>query len=274
MENDTRTLIDAAAEHVPQARLEEIALPDGALAVVTPAGATVRFEDLEKFRAAPRRVRAEVRHETPASFCAYVKAYSDKARTRVLASLENREIVAHLDWHSAGEGGASWATHRAVWPAALTPAFEAWHSVHDKPMTQREFAEFLQDRCFDALAPSAADLMEVAQNFEVIRDVKFRQAINLSTGERQFQFTEDDQTRGAVTCPKLIRLRTGVFWGCDPVEWAARLAYNMLDGKLTFRVQIVRLDELLDAEFERLVDAIAVDLPDVPVHRGRVVARA
>ncbi|MDF2234840.1 DUF2303 family protein [Albimonas sp. CAU 1670] len=275
MNTETRTLLDAAREHLPKAELQTVAAPDEALAIITPEGATVRFEDLEKFRAQPKRVRADVVHETPSSFVAYVKDFADAGRTRVMASLEKREVVAHIDWHGPGAGGASWATHRATWPATLTPAFAGWHDVHDKPMGQREFAEFLQDRCFDAIEPEAADLMEVAQNFDVIRDVKFKSAVNLSTGERQFKFEETDQTKGAVTCPKLIRLRTPVFTGCDPVEWAARLAYNIGEGgKLTFRVQIIRLEELLDAEFDRLVDSVAVDLPDMPIHRGRVASRA
>lgn len=269
MSEETRTLLDAAQEHLPRAGLQM--MPDNPLlvSVTETANGKVRFEDLEKFAAAPRRVRQLVRHETPQSFCGYVNAFRDASRTRIFASLEKRQVVAQMDFHApAGEDPASWRTHRAVYPAQFCEAFDAWASVHGKPMAQREFAEFLEDRAEDAVAPEPADLMEVAAKFEAVRNVEFRSAVNLSTGERQFKYDEKDSQGGGITCPKAIRLRTPVFYGSDPVEWSARLAYSISDGALAFTVRIHRFAELLDAEFERLCDVVAVDCPETPVHRG------
>lgn len=273
--DENRTLLDAAKEHLP--KVEALSLPEDvdALALAIPEGAKVEFEALEGYRAHPNRIRAEVTHETPKSFAAYVSDFTEEGRTRVLASLKERKVVAHMDFHRPGRGqdAPSWAQHQAIWPAEFDPAFNAWFSVHGKTMGQRDFAEFLEDRCADAVTPDPADLMEVAMNFEAVRNVNFKAAVNLSTGERQFKYEEtDSQTKGGVTCPKQIKLFTPVFFGCDPTEWTARLAYNIGDGgKLTFTVKIARLEELLNREFERLVDAIAVDLPGIPVHRGKAL---
>ena len=266
--DDTRTLIDAAVEHLPQATIS--ATPDyPQVAVITePNNHKVRFEDMERFADAPRRVRQLTTHETPKSFTDYVTAFEGPG-TRVFASLAEKKIEARIDDHVAGlDGHPSWVEHRAVYPAAFDPAFSAWHRVQGQFMEQRTFADFLEDRAEDALVPEPADLMEVAQRFEAIRNVDFKTVVNVATNERQFRYDEKDSVGGAVTCPRMIQLSTPVFYGCPKVLWGARLAYKIDGGTLLFKVVIHRLQELLDAEFGRLVESIAVDMPAVPIHRG------
>lgn len=50
----------------------------------------------------------------------------------------------------------------------------------------------------------------------------------------------------------------------------ARIGYDISEKKLFFRIKIHRLSELLDREFQHLLDGIAVDLPAIPVHRATV----
>ena len=256
MSDDHRTLIDAAVENIPIARVESVAGYSRIRAVVKHPNSMVAFEDLERFADAPARIKQIATHETPRSFSAYVNAFGGPS-TRIFASLADMKVVAAIDYHSISE--ASWATHKATYPAVFAPAFAAWHAVNEKPMPQKRFAEFLEDRA------------EVAARFEAVRNVDFKSAINISTGERQFRYEEKDSPAGAVACPKIILLQTPVFQGSDPVRWAARLAYDISDGKLSFTVKIHRLEELLNAEFERLCDAIAVDCPRFPIHRGKAV---
>lgn len=271
MNKTERTLIDAARDHLPVAAVVPGPFPH-VMQVSDPCNVTTRFQDLEALAPAPRRLRQGTTHETPRSFVAYLRDFKG-AETRIFASLANRAVVGAIDYHAptdeAGDIPApSWVEHRAVYPAVFDPGFAAWHDLHGKPIPQKAFARFLEDRADDVVTPSPADLMEVAARFDALRSVTFRSAVNLSTGEREFQYETKDATKGSVAVPKLLLVRTPVFQGCDPVEWVARFAYDIDEGALVFKVTIHRLAQLLDAEFERLCDWIAVDLPGVPLHRG------
>lgn len=269
METKERTLIDAAVELLPKTGLSDTNYPH-AVWVSDPKNVVTRVEDLERFAPAPRRLRQVTTHETPSSFVAYLRDFKS-GDTRVFASLEKRQVIGAVDYHAPADGGlpvASWVEHRAVYPAVFDASFAAWHDLHGKPIPQKAFARFLEDRADDVLSPEPADMMEVAARFDALRSVTFRSAVNLSTGEREFQYETKDATKGTVAVPKVLLVRTPVFYGCDPVDWVARFAYDIDEGSLVFKVSIHRLAQLLDGEFERLCDRIAVDLPGVPLHRG------
>lgn len=273
MTTEPRTLIDAAVEHLPKAELIRSEEFPNIVAVVTPAGSSLRFEDLEKYGATPARIKQEPTFETPEGFTSYVNTFK-RPNSRIFASLNNRRVVAMLDYHGTDDmeanAGPSWITHRATYPAQYHPLFSAWAGLHDKQIQQAAFAEFLQDHAEDAVKPDPADLMEVASKFEAVRNVDFKSAINISTGERQFRYDEKDSPSGAIAMPKAILLRTPIFVGCPEVDWGVRLNYNISDGKLFFRVMVHRFEELLEREFESLVASIADACDPVPVHRGKI----
>lgn len=273
MTEETRTLIDAAAEHLPTPalgfpfeRASHVAL------LATPAGYTTDLTSFEPYLPEPLRVRKKVEFETPRAFADYVNAFQMTGRTRVFASLANRKIVAHLDYHAPADGSAaspSWCDHDAIYPAQIDDAFGAWMKIHDKAIPQREFAEFLEDRAEDALIPDPASLMELAENFQALRSVTFESKVGLAGTSRQFAYRESDDIKGSVNFPKLIKFRTPIFYGCEAVEWVARFYYRIDDGKLAFKTTIHRLQELLDREFEHLLDGVRVDLAGIPVHRAK-----
>lgn len=265
-QNPERTLLDAANDYLPVSVIEDTGYAH-VLRVSDPKNMVTRVEDLERFAAQPRRLRQTTTHETPASFVEYVRAFQSP-ETRVFASLDKRQVLAVLDYHDARDAGPRWCEHEAVYPAEFDDSFKGWHDLHDRPILQKSFARFLEDRADDVVIPAPADLMEVAARFDALRNVTFRSAVNLATGEREFQYETKDSTKGSVAVPKLLKVRTPVFYGCDPVEWVARFSYDISDGLLTFKVAIHRLPQLLDQEFQRLVDRLAVDLPNVPLHRG------
>ncbi len=266
-ETDSRTLIDAAADHLHDVKLHPVSHCATVNVATVPQGFSVQELDLEKFASAPNATNAATTHETPKSFCEYVNAFHGD-QTRVFASLADKRVISIIDYHSPEV--SRWCEHAAIYPAKFHPSFAAWHAINDRYISQIQFARFLEDRADDAVKPDAASLYEIAEKFSAVRNVNFKSAVNLATGEREFKYDEKDdaQAKGSLQAPKLIMLRTPVFYGCDPVEWVARFAYDIEGGKLQFKVTIHRLEELLDNQFERLVQAIAVDLPQTPIHRG------
>lgn len=272
---ETRTIIDAFAERAGQAELTEIDGIEHLVAAIRHPGSTVELLDIEKHLPTPRRVRQQVRLDTPKSFAEYVNAFQVDGQTRIFADVEKRLVVARIDWHepsdASGEDATpSWATHSATMTAAYSDPFGAWLEIDGRWLAQREFAEFLEDRAGDAVAPDPADLMEVASRFEAVRKAEFTSVVNVHTNERQFKYQEQDAPGGAIACPKVIRLRTPIFYGCEPTDWGVRFAYDIDGGKLKFKAAIHRRRDLIDVEFQRLCDAIAVDCPSVPVHRGGI----
>lgn len=271
MDDTTRTIIDAAAEHLPPSSYHLHTGDDRFIPVtvkITGGNSKVEVESGERFLREPLRVTQAPTFETPEAFSDYVNAFSS-GETRIFASLDDRRVVARIDYHQPG-GSPSRATHTATLPVRFDDSFDAWAKIADKPLGQRAFAEFLEDRAEDAVLPDPASLMEVAGNFQAVRNVEFKSAINVSTGERQFRYEEKDHPAGAVTCPKMIAMRTPVFYGTPPVNWVARLNYDISDGKLIFTVRIHRLRELLDREFNEVVGMIQNLVGATAIHRGRV----
>lgn len=276
--SEDRTLIDAAVENLPQASIQtSVAGIEDLAALIRHPSSKIELEDLERFRAAPRRIQASPSFETPKAFADYVNDFGKSGATRIFASLDDARVVAEIDYHrpetpesiKINSDHASWRTHQAFYPIKFSDAFAEWLLKSGDWMSQRDFAEFLEDRAGDAIEPDAATLMEIAQNFEVARGVSFKSAQNLSNGMRSFRFEETDSAKGELSCPKIIALRTPVYYGTDPVEWAVRLSYDISEGKLKFKVAIHRLQDLKDREFGKLVDALSVDLPRFELHRGK-----
>lgn len=272
MADETRTLIDAAVEHLPQAKWENVQGIDGWLVAKTlPAGTKIEFEDMSRFEDAPSRIRQKVHLETPASFAEYVNDYKS-GPTRMFADLARREVVALLDYHGRADGfdAPSWCEHRAILPVQFTPAFAAWHGISGKWMAQPDFCEFLLEHAEDAEFPEPADLIEVSRKFSVLSDVNFTSNHDASTNERAFTYEKKGKPSGTVTCPERIRMSTPVFYGTEPVMWGVRLAWDTPDNKLAFKATIHRLDELLDAEFDKVCRDIAGQCDGVRLHRGAV----
>lgn len=242
-----------------------------------PEGARIETFDLSAYRDGPRRIASRVTLAAPADLVGYVGDFST-GTARVFADPDARRIKAVLDYHE-GRGPDSppvprHCRHVAACEVRLDPAYEAWERAATKGvMAQRAFAEFLEDHAEDAVSPEPADLIEVARNFDAARNVTFRSAVNLHTGERQFRYEEADSGKGAIACPKVIALRTPVFEGQTPRDWAVRFGYRIEEGKLAFTISIHRRRQLLDTAWADLVTALAGELaPAARVHNGRVEA--
>lgn len=271
MSDDTNGIVRDCADLLPEIRAVEIPgdLPPGVSVLALPEGHRHEVLDLDAFNARPRFLRQTVRLCTADDLAEYVLAY-DAGRTRIFADPDSRNIEAVLDYHEgpAGDGAPAAARcyHRARCDVQFDPAFAAWHGLTGE-IGQKAFAEFLEDRAEDAVAPEPADLMEVAQRFDAMRKVEFRSAVNLADGTRQFAYQEADSVQGAVAVPRTIALRVPVLEGQAPRDFAVRFGYRIDDGKLLFRVRIHRCEDLLRAAWDDLVAALR-EAAKVPVHLG------
>ena len=264
-------ILETALGAMPQASIEPFEGLPGVVSIRETTNGKMRFEDLERFARAPRRTRQRVQLENVEAFVRYVSEFARPSRTLVFATahLSDYAIRAMIDYHGTGEDEASWQEHSATYSPAFATGFGAWNAIHGQPITQAQFADFLEDRAADAVVPDPADLMAVASHFEAVRDVTFKSAINVSTGERQFRYEEKDGAGGGIQCPKMILLRTPIFEGTPPIDFSVRISYTFRDGKLVFALKIHRMAETIDEAFNALCDEIRQGLGDgIPVYRG------
>ena len=236
-------ILETAVRALPQATVGDTAF-EHVVSIRETENGKFRFEDLERFANKPRRTRQRVQLENVEAFVRYVSEFARPSRTRVFATAHQSDyaIRAVIDYHGTGEDEASWKEHAATYSPAFATGFGAWHAIHGQPITQAQFADFLEDRAADAVVPDPADLMEVATSFSAVN------------GE----------------CPKMILLRTPIFDGTSPIDFAVRISYTFHDGKLVFVLKIHRMAETIDEAFNALCDEIREGLGDgIPVYRGR-----
>lgn len=248
------TEAEAVARIVEEARM---GLPasvsrEGVYTVVTPAGWQREFFTLEPSFSQPERSSGLVCVHNAASFAAAVGQRQVGPLFPVVYADEGTlDLVAVLnDDHGEVPG---WRDYRVRLTLRRTPEWEAWRNL-DKAtcngafLNQEAFAEFVEDHLGEIVAPSAADMLEMAQTFHATTSSKFRQGARLRDGRRQFVFEEDVDAKagetGSLEIPGTVRIKVRLFVGGTPVETTARLRWRLREAKLTFGFKLDAPDEL------------------------------
>lgn len=279
-----RTIIDAVKEHMPRPEIQGIGIEGMAMEAI-PVNFRFGLRDLERYDTGPTQVRSCPEAHNAVSFIHYMNSFAVDG-TVVYASFKDG---VSLKGGSSLKGGAvfngiidhyqkdetAWGNHRIHFRPEYSSVFKAWHSLHNEWITQREFAEFLDDHAEDVFqpddkpdAPDPADMMELAQRFSAIKSVDFQSVNILSNGERQITYAEkvsESGTGGAggsVKAPKTILIRAAVFDGQDPLIIGVKFAFDVVDANLRFRIRIHRLEQLIEGCFDELCQEIADGLPD------------
>lgn len=146
--------------------------PDSANVLVVPAGMRV-FDPLawlDARRDYPVRVKGTSTHDTLDSLVADV-ARNKRDRSTVawlkqepgktsLTVVYNDHAPAadgvEVDTSGDGSGNANWRDHRAVFHFPFSDAWKAWAENNGKPMSQADFALFLEARAVELAEPSSA----------------------------------------------------------------------------------------------------------------------
>lgn len=238
--------------------------PDGAgQFAVVPSGYHV--ESLEQFQAQPNRIRARRRFVEVDSLIRYAIDF-DKTNARAEANYKEGTIKVTFDASHADQ--PSFEEHTATFHAEIHPKLEAWLTASGRPMGQVMFGEFLEGRAVDVVQPDAATIMEMVMTFDAIKKVTFKQSTRLSDGQRQFQYIEENETRGAVTLPDRIMIRTPIYRGQEAQDVVFLLRYRIEDGSLRFTILMHDKDEVMRAAFEQSVTTFASETDTQPFVTG------
>lgn len=214
-----------------------------------------RLENLSGYLPSPSRLSQFVSLVTPKSFCDYVNLFGQADRSIVFAQPKGASFVTVLDYH-ANPTAPSWNGHKASCVLQHTAAWKEWTAQNKQPMSQADFAQFLEDHIPDIAEPAGAVLLEVARNFEAKKAVTFQSIQRISDGSVQFAFNEDVQgtpKAGAMKVPTEFTLVIAPFEGSEPETVVARLRYRIGDGgKLSIWYDLIRAQEVLDRAFNRI----------------------
>lgn len=261
-DQDTLAVIETAVRATEPAPLDDaVAL----YSVVIPAGSQQVVVDTEKllapYKPAPRRKTGKVELTTPASLSQYVLAHKMPG-TEIYADWRARRAVAVINDHTSDDGDdiAGWGDHRAALTLMATPEWTAWTALDGKWLSQEDFAEHILATASDVVAPSAADLMEMAETFVATKSVNFKSGSRLRDGQRQLTYVEVIEAQagpaGNVVIPESILLRLAPFDGADSVEMGARIRYRINDGALRLGYVLDRPDLVLREAFAGVVAGV------------------
>jgi uncharacterized protein YfdQ (DUF2303 family) len=142
-----------------------------------------------------------------------------------------------------------------------TKRWQTWFGANKNSMPQEAFATFIEDNLADIWTPEgsklppAAAMLEISRTLEATSSYNFAQQTNLKNGKRTLRYNETIlATAGPgeeMSIPDKFCIKVPIFLNQAPVEVECRLRFRINGGKLVMWFDMVRVDEMLAAEFER-----------------------
>jgi uncharacterized protein YfdQ (DUF2303 family) len=242
-------------------------LPGGRTALVIPEGAKLSI--VEPLEPELTRIRQKAVFDDAVSFSAYVNLFKIET-TRLFA--KGGEIKAVIDYHNPNTNphDPSYCAHVATFAPALSDQWAAWCDA--EPMTQVEFAEFVEERRADIIQPEAASLLDIVTRFRASKKTDYDSVVYQPNGDVTVAYSEKTDSAGkpGVPVPTELRLGIPVYFRGRPYEVPVLMRYRLNDGKLTFVVKVDRRRLIEDAAFEDVITNVAAET-GIEVYRGRLV---
>ena len=163
------------------------------------------------------------------------------------------QFTAVLDYHSpneaTAEGVANWREHTVRYAPKMSVQWRYWLEGNGDWMAQEDFAERLQDHTEDVTEPRGAQLVEIARELIAKKSFDFRSALNLKDGTVQFSYVENMETaggeKGQIEVPSRFTLALPLHEGGARYALDCRLRYKIHERRLTFRYDLLKVDELI-----------------------------
>jgi uncharacterized protein YfdQ (DUF2303 family) len=260
---------------------------------------------LDEYRTHPVRVRGCANITDLSSFIEHVQRFKD-ADTVIFAdtTFGSASILAVYDYHqprfvacvedpefpaddpkvgdslmSFRRGEARYMGHRAIYRFPFSKEWKAWNAQNGKPMSQGDFAEFLEDRILDVINPptpdelngtvlgqisaslgahyaDAAKLMALSREFAVHSRESVKNAQNLSTGEMTIEYQAEnvDKQGLPLKVPNLFMIGIRVFERGEPWRIPVRLRFRVSGGTIRWHYEMFRTEQVGD---EAISEALA-----------------
>ena len=271
---------ELAQRSVLKPEILDIKSPDGVCGQVaiipgvdSSGSRTVRLESVAKFfdeyREKPMRRKGTANLADLPSLIAHINRFKD-ADSAIFANTDRARpsITAVLDYNLAGsDNDPRFGQHRSHYAFPVSEEWTSWTKVNGEEMDQAKFAEFIESHLVDVVEPSTAGesaklfaeksgvtfatpgrLLELSHGLSISVGQKVVQAINLQSGERQVQFSEEhsDQNGAPLKVPGAFLIGIPVFRADARYQVCVRLRYRKQGGLLTWSMNLWRHEEVFD----------------------------
>jgi uncharacterized protein YfdQ (DUF2303 family) len=250
--------------------------------IALPPGYTHQIIDSEKLQAQPRRKIASVAVTELESFVAYVKRHGSLTDCTIWAEVDyprgKLDFTAILNDHGDTEEKQAWRDHRATFSPAFSEEWKIWTAQDGKPLTQIEFALFIEHNLKDIASiegmPTGTQMLAMATDLEINQESKFKSQARLQSGGVRLTFIDDADAETAKTMDVFNKFALGlqVFRNGDAYQVEARLRYRQREGKLSFWYELIRPDITLEAASKDLITTLR-DQTGNPFFYGNPFAR-
>lgn len=182
-------------------------------------------------------------------------------------------IVGIVDYGT--NNAAMWRKDRVSIAFRHTPEWNRFVDRSGKMTNALDFANFIEDNISCFLEPSAAQLMEVVQNFEVRSDVVCKHAVRIDNGGVELSFTDSPSASvkgNKVTVPAEFTLVLSPFQGSAPYSVKAVFRWHHRNGELTFGFKILNVEKYIrDAvnDFKKAIIDHKVEVQGAPSADGQ-----
>ena len=189
--------------------------------------------------------------------------------------------------------------HRTTYAFPLSDEWSVWMEANDKPMNLMDFAEFLEDRIVDVMAPprfltamldpnatdqakpdndadnrlqdlvikiggkvcGPAKLMELSKGLQIHDQQKVKQVQNVTTGEAKLVFESDhrDSDGKPLSIPNLFLIGIPVFRNGATYRIPVRLRYRISSGSVIWILKMHRPDLMFDHAFQEACEKARKD---------------
>ncbi len=237
-------------------RVADRAIPS---AVVIEGDGT-RYKSLEHLLEKPAVLRSRVELLDVDSFVAYVNRFARRGAgasahddtLALFADIDETSVsfTGIIDYHSSRSLQAERGAHRVFYRCAPTPEWRRWTESNGRKMSQEEFAQFIEDNAPEMVAPSSAQMMEIALSLEARTTGEFKQATRLENGALSFRYSESIDAKaglnGDLEIPAEFEIGVAPFVGFSAFRVKARLRYRLNSGKLILWYELVRPHKIIE----------------------------
>ncbi len=222
----------------------------------------------------PTRVEAKVNLTDADSFCEYFKRFSTND-SMIFGNVtsDGATFRSIMDYHGfpadPDQLVADYCDHIATFSTKKTPEWEAWLKANRKPMSQIEFATWLEDNLhlFAAPkdgaqeAPSPADLLELVKSLHGHQNATFNTSIRLDNGAHSCSYEEAVNVQGtmrggAVVLPPFVYGGFPLFQGMPGYLVQARLKSRIENRKLVLFFETVALEKMIQDCLDIVIERI------------------
>lgn len=214
---------------------------------------------VEHLLPAPVRRKVNTQFKDLQSFVDYVNEFK-RPQSKIFAEFGERggSFTAALDFHSVEK--PSFVEDKAVYACPTTPEWNAWLEKNGKPISQVEFAHFVEEQRVAFVKPSGATMLEIARTLEGKTECVFKSGANLTNGDRELVYAESTTgTAGRgekLPIPSKIEILVQPFFHGVAYTVEALLRYRINGGNVVFIYELQKVHDIIDAALLKIKNDI------------------